>query len=41
MLDALEGMDIKINFTGAMLPFVIRTLEVNSMLQLILPIRTY
>ncbi|TYR80310.1 DNA polymerase III subunit beta [Priestia megaterium] len=40
-LKALEGSDIKINFTGAMRPFVIRTLEDDSMLQLILPVRTY
>lgn len=40
-LKALEGTDIKINFTGAMRPFVIRTLENDSMLQLILPVRTY
>ncbi|MGE7307685.1 DNA polymerase III subunit beta [Priestia megaterium] len=40
-LKALDGTDIKINFTGAMRPFVIRTLEDDSMLQLILPVRTY
>lgn len=40
-LKALEGTDIKINFTGAMRPFVIRTLEDDSMLRLILPVRTY
>lgn len=41
-LKAYEGTtDIKINFTGAMRPFVIRTLEDDSMLQLILPVRTY
>ncbi|MBU8687857.1 DNA polymerase III subunit beta [Priestia megaterium] len=40
-LKALEGTDIKISFTGAMRPFVIRTLEDDSMLQLILPVRTY
>jgi len=40
-LKALEGTDIKINFTGAMRPFFIRTLEDDSMLQLILPVRTY
>jgi DNA polymerase-3 subunit beta len=40
-LKALEGTDIKINFTGAMRPFVIRTLEDDSMLHLILPVRTY
>ncbi|WP_409303562.1 DNA polymerase III subunit beta [Peribacillus sp. SCS-155] len=40
-LKALEGTDIKINFTGAMRPFVIRSLHDDSMLQLILPVRTY
>ncbi|RFU67251.1 DNA polymerase III subunit beta [Peribacillus saganii] len=40
-LKALEGTDITINFTGAMRPFVIRSLHDNSMLQLILPVRTY
>ena len=40
-LKALEGSDIKINFTGAMRPFVIRPLHDDSMLQLILPVRTY
>ncbi|MDQ0220935.1 DNA polymerase III subunit beta [Peribacillus cavernae] len=40
-LKALEGTDIKINFTGAMRPFVIRSLHDETMLQLILPVRTY
>jgi DNA polymerase-3 subunit beta len=40
-LKALEGSEININFTGAMRPFVIRTMEDDSMLQLILPVRTY
>ncbi|PLT33223.1 DNA polymerase III subunit beta [Bacillus sp. V5-8f] len=40
-LKALEGTDIKINFTGAMRPFVIRALHDDTMLQLILPVRTY
>ncbi|MGG4199911.1 DNA polymerase III subunit beta [Peribacillus frigoritolerans] len=40
-LKALEGSEIKINFTGAMRPFVIRPLHDDSMLQLILPVRTY
>ncbi len=40
-LKALEGTDIKINFTGAMRPFVIRPLEDETTLQLILPVRTY
>lgn len=40
-LKALEGTEIKISFTGAMRPFVIRTPEDDSILQLILPVRTY
>jgi DNA polymerase-3 subunit beta len=40
-LKALEGTDIKINFTGAMRPFVIRPLDDETTLQLILPVRTY
>ncbi len=40
-LKALEGNEILINFTGAMRPFVIKTLHDDSMLQLILPVRTY
>lgn len=40
-LKALEGTDIKISFTGAMRPFVIRPLHDESILQLILPVRTY
>ncbi|KOO45916.1 DNA polymerase III subunit beta [Priestia koreensis] len=40
-LKALEGTEIKVSFTGAMRPFIIRTPEDDSMLQLILPVRTY
>ncbi|MEH6941258.1 DNA polymerase III subunit beta [Bacillus sp. JJ722] len=40
-LRALEGSEIRINFTGAMRPFVIRPQHDDSMLQLILPVRTY
>ncbi|CAG9622876.1 DNA polymerase III subunit beta [Sutcliffiella rhizosphaerae] len=40
-LKALEGNEIQINFTGAMRPFVIKTLHDDSMMQLILPVRTY
>ncbi len=40
-LKALEGTEIKISFTGAMRPFVLRPLNDDSMLQLILPVRTY
>ncbi len=44
MLDALkvfEGSEIKIDFTGSMRSFVIRAVNDDSMLQLILPVRTY
>jgi DNA polymerase III subunit beta len=40
-LKALEGSEININFTGAMRPFVIRPIDDDSILQLILPVRTY
>lgn len=40
-LKALDSSDIKISFTGAMRPFVIRPLNNDSILQLILPVRTY
>ncbi|WP_174734645.1 DNA polymerase III subunit beta [Mesobacillus harenae] len=40
-LKALEGTEIQVSFTGAMRPFVIRPLHDDSILQLILPVRTY
>ncbi len=40
-LKALEGTEIQISFTGAMRPFVIRPLNDEAILQLILPVRTY
>lgn len=40
-LKALEGTEIRIQFTGAMRPFVIRPIMDDSILQLILPVRTY
>lgn len=40
-LKALEGTELKVSFTGAMRPFVIRPLHDDSILQLILPVRTY
>lgn len=40
-LKTLEGHEIKISFTGAMRPFLIRPLNDESLLQLILPVRTY
>lgn len=44
MIDALRTIDsntIIIDFTGAMRPFLIRPTEDSSLLQLILPVRTY
>ncbi|CAM4202473.1 DNA polymerase III subunit beta [Lederbergia lenta] len=40
-LKALEGTNITISFTGAMRPFIIRSVEDSSILQLILPVRTF
>lgn len=44
MMDALkviDGSEINISFTGAMRPFVIRPLNNDSIIQLILPVRTF
>ncbi|GAA5416563.1 beta sliding clamp [Paraliobacillus ryukyuensis] len=44
MIDALriiEEEQVKIEFTGAMRPFIIRPMDNNYILQLILPVRTY
>jgi DNA polymerase-3 subunit beta len=40
-LKALEGTEITVSFTGAMRPFIIKPLNDDSILQLILPVRTY
>ncbi|WP_062107874.1 DNA polymerase III subunit beta [Bacillus niameyensis] len=40
-LKALEGTQIVVHFTGAMRPFIIRSVEDDSILQLILPVRTF
>lgn len=40
-LKALEGTEIKISFTGAMRPFIIQPMNDETILQLILPVRTY
>ncbi|WP_096156162.1 MULTISPECIES: DNA polymerase III subunit beta [Bacillus] len=40
-LKALEGTEIEVDFTGAMRPFLISTANDDSILQLILPVRTY
>ncbi|GIO23995.1 DNA polymerase III subunit beta [Oceanobacillus sp. J11TS1] len=44
MIDALKAIEydeVVIEFTGAMRPFIIRPVENDSILQLILPVRTY
>lgn len=44
MMDALKSIDgqgVIIQFTGAMRPFIIRSIHDDSILQLILPVRTY
>lgn len=44
MLDTLKTIDsdeVVINFTGAMRPFIIKTPQDDSILQLILPVRTF
>lgn len=40
-LKAIDGMELSIHFTGAMRPFIITTDEDDSILQLILPVRTF
>ncbi|TFG82114.1 MAG: DNA polymerase III subunit beta, partial [Erysipelotrichales bacterium] len=37
----LAGSVVKIEFSGEMRPFVIRNVDDDSILQLILPVRTY
>ncbi|MFD1850987.1 DNA polymerase III subunit beta [Oceanobacillus bengalensis] len=44
MIDALKAIeydDVTISFTGAMRPFIMRPADDDSILQLILPVRTY
>jgi len=44
MMDALKAVDydqVKVEFTGAMRPFLIRPVDDEQILQLILPVRTY
>lgn len=40
-LKAIDGQDVIIQFTGAMRPFILRSSLDDSILQLILPVRTY
>ncbi|KOP79851.1 DNA polymerase III subunit beta [Lysinibacillus sp. FJAT-14745] len=40
-LKAIDGQDVVIQFTGAMRPFILRSVHDDAILQLILPIRTY
>ena len=44
MLDAIRNINatkIKINFSGEMKPFIIENIDDNSIIQLVLPVRTY
>ncbi|MFJ8237525.1 DNA polymerase III subunit beta [Ureibacillus sp. NPDC094379] len=40
-LKAIDGQDVIIQFTGAMRPFILRSVIDDAILQLILPVRTY
>lgn len=40
-LRAIDGQDVEIQFTGAMRPFILKSVDDDSILQLILPVRTY
>ncbi|MBE1556526.1 DNA polymerase III subunit beta [Sporosarcina limicola] len=40
-LKAIDGQDVSIQFAGAMRPFILKSVEDDSILQLILPVRTY
>lgn len=40
-LKAIDGQEVIIQFTGAMRPFILRSVYDDSILQLILPVRTY
>ncbi|MGN7385955.1 DNA polymerase III subunit beta [Sporosarcina sp. SAFN-015] len=40
-LKAIEGQDIAIHFTGAMRPFILKSMDSDAILQLILPVRTF
>lgn len=40
-LKAIDAQDIAIHFTGAMRPFILKSTDSDSILQLILPVRTF
>ncbi|WP_432362790.1 DNA polymerase III subunit beta [Sporosarcina sp. UB5] len=40
-LKAIEGQDVAIHFTGAMRPFILKSMDSDAILQLILPVRTF
>lgn len=40
-LRAIDGQDVEIQFTGAMRPFILKSVNDDTILQLILPVRTY
>lgn len=40
-LKAIDGQEVVVQFTGAMRPFILRSVHDDAILQLILPVRTY
>ena len=40
-LKAIDGQDLKIHFTGSMRPFILKSIDSEAILQLILPVRTF
>lgn len=40
-LKAIDGQNIEVHFTGTMRPFILKATDNDSILQLILPVRTY
>jgi len=40
-LKALRGKDINIKFTGSMKPFILESVDDDTTIQLVLPVRTY
>ena len=40
-LRAIESEEIVIHFTGVMRPFILKAVDSEAVLQLILPVRTY
>lgn len=40
-LRAIDGTNISIQFTGAMRPFIVKSVDDDTLIQLILPVRTF